>query len=489
MAIAIKVRRGGAVGALETDFTPQVQLYRGSGEPLLSTAMMFGSGSAAQSTFLVDDDVGEIHRADFLKNLHAHTVVTTSEDAPGFAAWLGRGRIASKSVGRGQVAHGAARQWDVTVEDANTDLKGLTLLAAWDRPQEFDYARIVAMLSAFCNGSPRPSTVISNHLVSTASPATMPAKVYPIGTELTEILADCATTASKRYGVVIHHLASVSHLCLLYITEGDITTFVSDLGVTDDAPDLVNWFPPEWDQGAATIEESQELVTGIVSRYTVTDKADVTTEASVFVQDAADVAAYDYWVLPFSDVESETAAQAAVRAEAVRESRSSERMTHSLSIMIPATQVHRLCAGMAIQIRADAAIAGQYLNTVQTRRIAQLKWEQVAPAVGAVPAYYKAHMQLDRPMQLAPMSAGVGSVAYRALSVGTRATQQVQDLSMGGANLVKNSSFESTGGWYVGAHWDIEHNPSDPEAAYHGQHVARLSLSGSVPESGELMNV
>jgi hypothetical protein len=488
MSLSVKVRRGGAAGATWIDYTPQVPLFSpppGS-RPLLDAGMMCANGSASQFQFIVDDDIGQIpeaHGTPNRKNLPAHTVVTISEDAPGFDCWLARGRIASKSIGRGEVAFGGARQFKVTVEDANVDLRGLTLTSDWARPAETDLNRVLQMLATFCRSSPRPSTYIDEHLVAPTPTTAMPKKTYPAGTELPEILADCATAAGKTYSVVIHH-AGGSHLCLLYVAEGDMSSYVCDIGITDDAPDLVDWFPPEWDQGPAAVEEGQDFTTGLVSRYGGGEE-----EGFVFVNDAGDVSSYDYWVLPYSDTLSTTRAQATTRANAVREARSHERITHAVSITIPATEVHRICAGMSIQIRAAATMGGQFLNTLQTRRIAQLKWELGAPEAAGVPGFFKAHMQLDRPLRFAPMASGVGNPITGALARGATAIQLVQDLSIGGANLVKNSSFESRGNWHVGPHWTIEHNPEEPEKAYHGQRVARLEMTGDVPESGHLVNV
>ena len=478
MAIEVKVRRGGASAAGETDFTAQVPIFTEDSEPLIDAGMMAGDGSASQWQFLIDDDEGEIPTPEpEAKVLPDHAVVTISEDAPGFEAWIGRGRIASRAIQRGDVVMGEARQWAVTVDDANVDLRGLTLTAAWSRPAETDVARVTALLAAFCNGAPRASTVIANHFVAATPTTTMPAKAYPAGTELPEIIADCVTTAGKQYSVVIHHDAGVSHLCLLYVAEDDLTTFISDVSITDQNPDLLSSFPPIWDQGPPAIEEAQEVVHGILSRYSAPDAEGVTTEASVLVEDAAVAAANDYWLLPYSDAVSESAAQATMRATALRDVRSRARITNQVSIMLPATEVDRVCSGMLISFRAAAA----GVKTAELRRVAQLKWEPISPEAGGVPGFYYAHMQLDKPERRERTPFAIGSQAMRAVALSAAVDRVIADLSVAGANMVPNSGFENaeTAGWAVGAGWTFGHDPASPEEPYTGSKVARLVRAGT----------
>lgn len=93
------------------------------------------------------------------------------------------------------------------------------------------------------------------------------------------------------------------------------------------------------------------------------------------------------------------------------------------------------------------------------------------------------------PIDLAGLVGGTSRVASAAGAVADRVARQVADLSIAGANLLPNSSYESSGGWSVGAMWVIGFNPADPDAAFHGQGVARLEASGGAAESGELVSI
>ncbi len=419
MALKITVKVGGVAGSTLVNYTSQAPLWalteRGEHQSVFDAGMQCNNGSACQYQFVVDDDIGEIPKADLTKNLASHNQVTISEDGPGYDAWLSRGRIADKSIGRADVHYGPSRGFSVTVDDANTDTRGLALTTAWVRGAESGRARILALASAFLNGSPRLTTVVSTHLVATGGEVIMPAKTYSAGTDLNDIIGDCATTEGKVWALAIHHLASVSHLCLLYIDEADHTTYASTLSITDTSPDLTTSFPPIWDQGAATLESGGDNpISGVVSKYGSDDTSFVyRTQANITDR-------YDYWVVPYNDSLSQTASQATSRADSILSTRRTEHVTHQMTIQIPATKVDLLCAGMSITIRSAATMGGQYLNTTQTRRIAQLKWQLVAPDVGAVDGYYLAHMQLDRPLQLlaekiglpvGPKPAGPGSTS------------------------------------------------------------------------------
>ena len=137
-----------------------------------------------------------------------------------------------------------------------------------------------------------------------------------------------------------------------------------------------------------------ELLTGMVNRYGMGESN------FVYVSDAADVDRYDYWVQTHQDDVSVSAAQASTRATAIRHTHSIERVTQQVTLKLPASKVDQLCAGMTISIRSAASMGGENLGVGQPRQIAQLKWEPIAPKVGAVEGFYYAHMQLDRPLQV-----------------------------------------------------------------------------------------
>jgi hypothetical protein len=66
-------------------------------------------------------------------------------------------------------------------------------------------------------------------------------------------------------------------------------------------------------------------------------------------------------------------------------------VTHRPSIIVQADQVDMIAAGMSIQVKASAALGGQYLDTWQTRRIVECRFEPRPDGT------YWAHLNLERP--------------------------------------------------------------------------------------------
>lgn len=78
------------------------------------------------------------------------------------------------------------------------------------------------------------------------------------------------------------------------------------------------------------------------------------------------------------------------------------------------------------------------------------------------------------------LSGALGNVAT-ANAVAQQAAQgiaQIADLSVGGANLVPNSSFEDGSAWSVGSSWTIGFTPSGGQLPFQGADTARLVLAG-----------
>jgi hypothetical protein len=228
----------------------------------------------------------------------------------------------------------------------------------------------------------------------------MPAKKYPPGTQPHDVVRDCAETAGKHYAVVLHHTGG-SHLCLLYILNTDHTTYLSAAKISDNLSELdpthatTPVWAPSWQAGKATLYDQQTLLSGIVNVYK--------PEAAVLAEYATNLTSYDYWVDVYHDNLSTTAAQATARAAGLLEGRRETHVTHRVSVIVQPNQVALIAAGMSIQIKATAALGGQYLDTWQTRRIAELRWEPIPDGT------YWAHIQLDRPqLRKAP---GAGSSA------------------------------------------------------------------------------
>lgn len=401
MSLKVQILQGGGTAAGTADLTDWVPLFDSESTPLLDAGMQCNNGGACQYQFIVLDDENVIGSGGTAPQIGPHNVTIISEDAPGYEAWLARGRVSGVEGYRYDKQYGDAVAYTVTSDDGNVDLRGLALREAWVRSSESGRARVLALAAAFLDGDPRVTTVISTHLVASGGEVTMPAKTYPAGTNLTDILDDCAETEGKIYSVVIHHQSSASHLCLLYIDEADHDTYACTLSITDTSPNLTTSFPPIWDQGPAFVSDAQEVVHGMVSRYGVDD------DSFVLSEDTSKIASNDYWLEPYNDSQSQGTAQATSRIASISEGREVSRVTHQVTIKIPADMVDLIAAGMSIGIRSAASMGGGYLGTTQTRRIAQLKWEQIAPEVGEVEGHYYAHMQLDRPQRVVGTGPGL----------------------------------------------------------------------------------
>lgn len=398
MAIAVKVRQGGEVGAPTTDFANAVQMIDSAYE--FSVGMQFDSrGGASLSQFTIDDDPNTAYLP------RAHNLITVTENASGTEYITHLGRVAATEGARGQVEYDVARILPVKSEDANVDVSNITLIEPWVRGVETGTVRVLALGAAFLNGNFRTTTDITvdrftdGHLVKphpTAGEAAMPANTYPPGTRLVEILADCAETEGQAYGVVLHDVIGVgTHPCLQYCEEDDWLVNPCSLSITDSSPNYTTSFPPIWDNGPAINREGQDVATGLVVKYGTGDDSYVVTE------DTALIDVFDRWILPYNDSRAQTASAAANRAPHLLAGQNDEYLTHSLSIKLPASKVHLVRAGMSIDLQAAASRHTETLGTSVTRRVASVMLEPIQPEVGAVEGQYLVHLQLARPQKIA----------------------------------------------------------------------------------------
>lgn len=394
MAIKITVRQGGGAGGSTLDVTDQTQVLW---DKEFAAGHMCGNGAACQYTLFVDDDPNDMPEYG-VKAFAARNVVTISEDAPGSDIWLARGRVANTETALGDLINGTAVQHKITVEDGNVDLRGIVLQADWVRSTETGAARAQALIEEFCQSDPRLTTDIDTHLIDAPSSNSLDDHTYPAGTTVTEVMDDIVQQDGKMYGVVIHHDGG-SHLCLLYTGETNHSTYVCTLEITDDNPNLTTSFPPIWDQGAAVHRDGQGVISGVYSKYGM--------ESAVTASDASLVDTFDYWWITHNDGTAQTQARAQLRANNLLTYRGQEHITHQVTIKLPADMVDLVCAGMSIDLTSAASAGGENLGTTITRRITQLKWEPIAPEVGAVVGHYYAHMELDRPMRVLPERGGV----------------------------------------------------------------------------------
>lgn len=401
MTAKLYIQKRGPSGGTDIDLTAftgrkGTPFFDGQ-ESLIQMGMRCSEGQASQGEFKLMDPDAELPQADFSYNAPSHALVTWTEDASGNERWLSRGRVAGAEGGRGGVLVDNEVEFDIQVDDGNIDLSGQAFTEPWVRPSETDVARLIALQAYTLNGASSTAdffretcdiTISASHLAPNTGTVTMPAKKYPAGTQPRAVIDDCASTAGKIYGVVIHHTGG-SHLCLLYVADEDHSTYSSAAKISDH---IDEWDPydtstpvwePNWQAGKASLYESQTLLSGLVSTYGI--------DTSVYASYDSNIEAYDYWVDAYTDGVSTTASQAQTRAAGVLEGYRLTHVTHRVSVICQANQTHLIAAGMSIQIKAAAALGGQYVDTYQTRRIAELSWEPRHDGS------YWAHMYLDRP--------------------------------------------------------------------------------------------
>jgi hypothetical protein len=367
-------------------------------QELVEMGMRFANGEASQGRFKVLDPAGELARGDFTFNLPAHKLVTWTEDASGSELWLARGRLATYDGGRADPGSVVDNQveFDNVVDDGNVDLRGQAFTSAWERPAETGHARLLALQAYTLNGTSSTATnhrdsceitVSASHLAPATDTVSMPAKTYPAGTQPQDVVTECADTENKLYGVVIHHTGG-SHLCLLYILPTDHTTYATAVKITDHLDELdpthatAPVVVPHWQMGKASIYDGQQLVSGIVSVGP--------GDRVVFLEHAVNLTSYDYWVDSISDSESTSLVQQTAVAASALDFRRLTHVTHRVSIILAPEQIHLVGSGMSIQIKAVAALGGQYLDTWQTRRIAECSFRPRSDGM------YWADMNLDR---------------------------------------------------------------------------------------------
>jgi hypothetical protein len=401
------LRRPTAFGGDHVELTDFYGVRRGTpfmdeDRSLVELGMRCAEGSASQGTFLWVDP---FHRGDTPDPVWstsfplAHSLVTWTEDAPGYEAWLFRGRVANDEGGRGEAVVDMETEWNITVDDGNVDLRGQAFSEAWVRPEESDIARLVALQAYILNGASSTApkfrstcqiTVSTSHLTPNTNTVTMPAKKYVAGSQPQDVVQDCSETAGKNYAVVIHHTGG-SHLCLFYTVPGDNTTYVSPITISDRIED---WDPdhptnpvlePHWEKGSSTIFQMQQMLSGMVGVWG-------SSETATFVEDTAVRDNYEYWVEGYH-TGTQTAAESDDKAAGVFFQRKQLQVTHRASVLLNADQVDMVGAGMSLQMRT-AATHDPDIETFITRRIVECRFEPRNDG------RYWCHMDIERPILL-----------------------------------------------------------------------------------------
>lgn len=407
MALKIYARHGGAAAATQDDITDRVPFLDGiPGTPIVQMGMSIQNGNASQGFLLVPDPTANDDASLYFP---PHTQITMTEDATGDELVLAQGRIVGFTIGRAPGSEfDDAVEWTINVADANGDLRGLAFTEDWLRPVESGHQRLEALVAYTLNGTSstrpdfdgkityRPSTVI---VLDGNAPDTngviLPAKTYSAGTQPEEVVNDCANTEGKVWGIVPHHVAGVTHMCLEYIKESDHSTYASAAKISTE---LSDWDPddptapvwePWWDQGKGQRVDGTQNISGLVSRYGTDDKVIVSVDETL-----GD--ANEYWVDVYHDGDSVDPLQAANVASSIIAYRSPFSESDFCSIEILPEQHHLITAGMSIQVKAPPVNAGTYstVGTYVDRRIVSLQWEPRANG--------KLHavLQLNRPTRV-----------------------------------------------------------------------------------------
>lgn len=192
----------------------------------------------------------------------------------------------------------------------------------------------------------------------------------------------------------------------------------------------------------------------------------VGTEIAQWETDAASIALYGRIETTLRDPEITTAAEATAAGQGFLATRAYPVEPITLKLFTPG-----LKAGMTIQLTNSLwAIAAV------TYRIVEVLTKHNEATPGLV---YSVSLD-SRPVNLTDLLLGaqrqaVASGSALAGAASSLATLPV-DLSVAGANLVRNSSFESgsAGSWTVGALWTFGFDPVSPQEPFHGSKVARL---------------
>lgn len=322
-----------------------------------------GTGSG----FDLDDDVAAI-------DLPTRRVVRATETATSPDTVIFRGRMTDKGSGRGQMPIGDARQFDVSLDDANSHLRGI-VVDGWKRPAEDASVRVLALHAAFLNGSPRASTDLATTYVTSSGDIELPKQTYE-QTDPAGVLQDICRAAGKE--------AFVTEDAELYYGPSDSTDYAAGLSITDDDPDLETEFPPIWDNGAPGTYEGNEFYTGVLMRYGKNKKV---TRIRADVEEA-----HDHWRTSTSD---STGALTIARrkADTILDNQARDEFRAACSILLPAEKIDLVKPGHTLSFRAAAA---GVLEPI-TLRVGELYREPTGDGT-----LYLVHMQLGTPEKVAP---------------------------------------------------------------------------------------
>lgn len=416
MTTRLKVRQGRAGASLvdyANAFTPRKGApFLDRDSPLVQMGQRFANGESAQGYFKFVDPNGELPDTNLF--LRPWSEVRLTEDASGdelIIAWM---RLTSGDVQRrGPYMGGDDIEHNPGMMDVNLDLRGIPFRSAWVRPAETDFERMQALEAAKLNGS---SSTLDPHRASTditvetfanghlfeRDPVDLEAWTYPIGTEVSEVVAHIAEQAGKTWGVVLHHDGGATHKCLLYIDQGDVDRFQSAVRISDD---LADWdpddltaptFEPHWMQGAGKEADYSQVIQGLISIWGGTDDE----PRSVYVD--GENLDEEIWVDVFHDDLAKNETQATRNANWQLIDRSNPWISYRPSILVKPEQLHLVTAGQAIEVKSIVMASGNNKGDFYWRRVVECK---VEPAANGL---WWMHLSLERPRLHGRASGGPG---------------------------------------------------------------------------------
>jgi hypothetical protein len=329
-------------------------------------------GESSQSEFIIDDD-GTIQHSD----LASRKIVEVWENATGVDICMYRGRIANKSLGRGTQIVGDAMRWTVITEDSNIDARGIRVDDS-TRPAESDRERVLAYLAGYLNGAAstnpnaRDSTDIDGTYVLNADLVDLPAETYT-DTFPAEVFARIGEISAKTWFVYVSNDGSMD----MYYATHDDTTLASDISITDNELDAdgVDVYNPYL--GSSTGEhDGQALISGGSLRYGDNSFYEFSHPGSE--------SDHDKWEEHFTDEYVINQGSAEAFLENIVASRNNEEFRYICTIDMPATEAHRIKAGMSVPIRLASANAPTQID----QRAVQVTHEPITNLVYRVTAEF-----------------------------------------------------------------------------------------------------
>jgi len=344
-----------------------------------------------------------------------------------------------KGRGRSHRGHTLSRVYDITCADYSALLDMDVVSSPSVRSTaETDKARISWLMSTFGSHGITYSNLVTQYVAS------MPEQDFT-GMTLRESLTQIAKYSWARFYVDFNKE--------LVFTK--TANAVAGFNLSDTPNDSTTFGYEEF--------ELQEDTTELINAVYVIGEG-----VGLWREDATSIATYGRREMVLNDAEIKDTATANTRGDALIAGRKDPKLSGTVTIRRPGVN-----AGNSIQITNSGwGVSAQTftVTAVNTSWVDQHSEALYQLAFGAAPT------------SLADTLGGIAGTAHDALQMAqaTDALEPVADLSVAGANLVPNSSFESGSGgnWTVGSNWVVNYVSALPqEDAITGTKVARVALS------------